>query len=474
MAIEARLLSSLVILVPSALWSGSGLALDPSEADYDLKLLGKYLFFDKISVPTRMSCSSCHDPRWGWTNPNTHINATQVGVTGADPHTQGTLKPPANAYVSDIQPFGECPPGVGAPGPDALCGGNFWDGRAEGRSGGPLFGGATKHVGTEVFQGDAALESAYEKYLGPVADQAINPMPNPVEQNIERQAVCEHVQSQAYAALYETVWGEPLDCSDSPVPIQAADVVAESEFDVSFKRFALALSAYQHSVEVNSFSSRRDWALARDADGEFPLDDFTDQENLGHDLFYSFGNGGRCAACHRDNPRDDGTEPGQLYTDNSYRNIGVPKNPELPASRLLGNHTGDPDHDGLVKVPGLRNVAKKPADGLVKAYTHNGYFKSLESLVHFYNTAEAKPRCEDLFPGVVEFPEEFALANDCWPAPEEENGSVRGGFLVGDIGLTPEEEAAIVAYLKTFSDLETPRAPRPFSPGRNPPGQRGR
>ncbi len=37
-----------------------------------------------------------------------------------------------------------------------------------------------------------------------------------------------------------------------------------------------------------------------------------------------------------------------------------------------------------MKVPTLRNVDKRPSADFVKAYTHNGYFKSLTEVVRFY------------------------------------------------------------------------------------------
>ena len=43
---------------------------------------------------------------------------------------------------------------------------------------------------------------------------------------------------------------------------------------------------------------------------------------------------------------------------------------------------------GKHKVPTLRNVDKRPYPEFVKAYGHNGYFKSLEEIVHFYNTRD--------------------------------------------------------------------------------------
>jgi cytochrome c peroxidase len=101
------------------------------------------------------------------------------------------------------------------------------------------------------------------------------------------------------------------------------------------------------SDEVNSFSSKRDKALASDADGQFPLDGFTDQENLGHDLFY--GKAG-CVVCHNSaGSGSEGEEPKQLYADHAYHNIGVPLNPEIPdAGRPQGlfDHTDSEGHKG--------------------------------------------------------------------------------------------------------------------------------
>ena len=42
--------------------------------------------------------------------------------------------------------------------------------------------------------------------------------------------------------------------------------------------------------------------------------------------------------------------------------------------------------------PTLRNVDKRPRPDFIKAYGHNGYFKSLKEIVHFYNTRDALPR----------------------------------------------------------------------------------
>jgi cytochrome c peroxidase len=45
---------------------------------------------------------------------------------------------------------------------------------------------------------------------------------------------------------------------------------------------------------------------------------------------------------------------------------------------------GASEQMGKMKVPTLRNVDKRPSADFVKAYGHNGYFKSLDDVVCFY------------------------------------------------------------------------------------------
>jgi len=226
---------------------------------------------------------------------------------------------------------------------------------------------------------------------------------------------------------------------------------------------------------VIPFDSKRDRALENDNDG-FPLDDFTDQENLGRDLFYNVtsalnptGKRGNCATlCHRNGDRD-GTTPEERYTSDGYQNIGTPRNTEIPGNPSpdvgLAFTTGLEEDEGLHKIPTLRNVDKRRGEGFIKAYTHNGFFKSLESIVHFYNTSAIGMETANSFnvtrcpEGVVT--EKDALAQNCWPEPEFDNRIMRN--FVGNIGLTTDEEAALVAYLKTLTDNTTAKEPKPFS-----------
>ena len=500
----SRICSLATALSLTLLVTGNVQALNLTEEDYELKLLGKFVFFDKISRPRiEMACVTCHEPTAGWAGPDSDVNAQQVVMEGAVDNRFGGLKPPSNAYASFIAPFGSCD-GFAGPVP---CGGNFWDGRAEGRGadlGGAVHpAGATKHIGEEVFYkpGGKIIKTVlgYSKYFSSISDQALNPMPNPVEQNIDRQKVCDHVAESKYAKLYKLAWGVEIKCNESLVSVTAGDVVEETNFDISFKRLMLAVGAYQHSADVNSFSSKRDNALRAElaclegvdtgacddgSTGEFPLAGLSEQENYGHDLFYDSRSDlnptrkrARCRICHQSGNRQ-GTTPEETYADDEFHHIGVPANPDIPGDigvnpGLMG-HTGDPDDIGEFKTPTLRNIDLRPDASFVKAYTHNGWFKSMKSIVHFYNTsnlgncviAEDDNGCTDggelavsettaaAF-GITRCPEEIqtesdALANNCWPARETEEKAV--AFGVGDLRLDRDDENAIVAYLKTLSD----------------------
>ena len=131
----------------------------------------------------------------------------------------------------------------------------------------------------------------------------------------------------------------------------------------------------------------------------------------------------------------------------------------------LAATTMDSNDEGLHKVPTMRNVDKRRGDGFKKAYGHNGWFKSLESLVHFYNTADLTGATAASF-GVTTCPEgveteKDALALNCWPEPEFDNRIDR--TQIGNLFMTAEDEAALVSYLKTLTDTSTAKAPKPFN-----------
>jgi cytochrome c peroxidase len=351
--------------------------------------LGKNLLFDSaLSTPPVQSCATCHAPETGFTGPDSAINELQAVYPGAVFKRFGNRKPPTIAYGGDspVLSYDEDE--------SVWIGGMFWDGRATGWT-----------------LGD------------PLAEQAQGPFLNPLEQNNPNsKLVCLKVAQSTYAPLFVDVWGPgSLDC--------IADVVG------TYERIARSIAAYERSPEVNPFSSKYDYYLK----GQATL---TEQEEDGLELFEGKA---MCSACH--------IPP--LFTDFTYDNIGVPKNPDNPFYKMPrkwnpdGKKWVDPGLGGFLKaagrstdvylaewgkhkVPTLRNVDKRPYPGFVKAYGHNGVFKSLEEIVHFYNTRDVEE----------------------WPDPEVAV-NVNTDEL-GDLGLTPEEEAAIVAFMKTLTDGYAP------------------
>jgi len=165
-----------------------------------------------------------------------------------------------------------------------------------------------------------------------------------------------------------------------------------------------------------------------------------------------------CSACHVSKPGPKGEPPLSTYF--TYDNLGVPKNPENPFYDAPASvnpdeaNWVDPGMAGFLtnagfreaiaaaefgkhKVPTLCNVDKCPYSGFVKAYGHNGYFKSLEEIAHFHNTRDVAP----------------------WPAPEVPV-NVNHDEL-GKLGFSPDEEAAVVAFMKTLSDGYVPPEKQP-------------
>jgi len=237
----------------------------------DKVLLGKKLFYDKISSPDSMACAECHAPSVGFTGPNPGINRHGAVYRGAVPQRFGNRKPPSSAYASYSPVFYY----------DALLGGfvggNFWDGRATG-----------SHLGN------------------PAADQALGPFLNPVEQdNPSKLAVLEQVKKSKYAYLWQKAWDEPLS-------LDAAKI------DLNYDRIGLSIAAYEESAEVSPFSSKYDGYLGGTAE-------LTSEELRGLELFDGKAN---CASCHDSEAGPNGEPP--LFTDFSYDNLGVPKNPENP------------------------------------------------------------------------------------------------------------------------------------------------
>ncbi|MBW1297995.1 cytochrome-c peroxidase [Aquimarina litoralis] len=132
---------------------------------------------------------------------------------------------------------------------------------------------------------------------------------------------------------------------------------------------------------------------------------FTEQEAAGFDLFNS-----KCASCHA----------GTLFTDQSYRNNGLPIDPQY-------NDIGRKRVTGLAsdiykfKVPTLRNIE------LTFPYMHDGRLKTLQDVLDHYSDGMTDSETLD-------------------PLFKNADNTIKG------IPMTQEEKDQIIAFLKTLTD----------------------
>jgi cytochrome c peroxidase len=415
-----------------------------------IRTLGKLMLFDKhLSVNQNEACSFCHTPETGFTGPIQSLNETTVSYPGSVRTRFSNRKPQSYMYApfAPVLHYDELQ--------GDFVGGNFWDMRA----------------------GGFRLQNAS-------AEQAQGPPTNPVEMGLPDSACVAYRLSQApYRKLFESVWGidsftiqwpqdvekvcvtpgPPPTNDQFPVHLSVAD---RARVDHVYDNFGLAVSAYEFSPAISPFTSKYDYV-------QTGQDQFTPQEKLGYELFRGKA---RCNECHRDG--GPGEEP--LFTDFTASNLGVPRNPGLqfyyegqsdqrgytanPVAgtyvdkgvgsflRTLQSDSGqlDPDaewfsraskFDAKFQVPTLLNVDMRPTPSFVKAYMHNGYFKSLKQVVHFYNTRDVLPTCK---------PGDSGERVTCWP-PAEDSTNMNKRQL-GNLKLTDQEEDAIIAFLKTLTD----------------------
>ena len=377
------------------------------------ELLGKKLFFDEaLSDPEGMSCATCHDKRGGWAGPDSKINKDTAVYPGILKPRFSNRKPPTAAYS------GFSPKLYRDEEEGNFVGGLFFDGRA---------------TGWEI--GD------------PLAEQAMGPFINPLEQNLSaKKQLVEKIIEADYAPLFKEVFGE--------------DSLSLEKVDQVYERAAIAIAAYERSFELNPFNSSFDdfWrktvkaGLDVDKITQKNMDQYknmglTDQEVRGMMLFKTKG---LCAECHILDS-EDGLPP--LFTDFTYDNLGAPRNPRNPfytqdkEINPLGDKWIDEglgaflrttekykkyaaENIGKYKVPTLRNVDMRESPDFVKSYMHNGYFTSLRDIVDFYNTRDLPERK--------------------WP-PSEVLVNINRDEL-GDLKLMDEEVDLIVLFLKTLSD----------------------
>jgi len=372
------------------------------------QLLGRKLYLDvNLSLNRNQSCATCHSldpvagalPVPGFVDPVNVATGSAVS-TGSVAGQAGKLNTPSAGYAGFSPRF-------------------HWDAKEE------------HYVGGQFWNGRAAT----------LADQAKEPFLNPMEMAMPSAwaVVTRLRQDPEYLRQFKAVYA--LDLLAIPARENApASAKPPASVAVAYDRLVRAIAAFERSPVFNRFTSKFDFYLA----GKTQL---TVLEHEGLKVFE--GEKSKCADCHpvKSETGTTGSWRPPLFTDFTYDNLGLPRNVNIPGHAPpdpgLAGHPQLADKPaaavqrGKHKVMGLRNIAITPP------YGHNGVFRSLETIVHFYNTRDTKERvCRDN--------NDPGFGKTCWPKPEvTENMNTEE---LGDLKLTAGEEQALVAFMKTLTD----------------------
>ncbi|MEG1290302.1 MAG: cytochrome c peroxidase [Bacteroidales bacterium] len=345
-----------------------------SQSQITKEELGKLIFFDNsLSEPPGQSCATCHRPERGFAD--TLGRAISEGAVKNLFNKRNAMAITYTAYIPPLTLINE-------DGEESYIGGLFWDGRADS-----------------------------------LAHQAGMPFLDKLEMaNTSEEMVVMKFIKAPYYKKFCKVYGK-IDLSGSK---------KEEAIKKIYAQILNALSRYQASKEVNPFNSKYDAYIA----GKYQM---TENEKKGFELFKGKG---LCSQCHILDI--DKLANNVIFTDFTYDNLGIPKNTDSPFYNLDTSYNPDgkdyvdiglmattkrEEDLGKFRVPTLRNIAK------TAPYGHNGYFKDLASIVHFYNVRDVGD----------EFP------------PAECLSTVNKSEL-GNLGLTASEERYLIDFMNMLND----------------------
>src|SRR5258707_2181885 len=431
--------------------------------------LGKLMLYDSaLSNPPGYSCATCHVAETGFTGPNSEINASSGPQPGIVPGRFSDRKPQSYLYAA-FSPEGP----YYDPGLRTWLGGNFWDGRVS-------------DLAKQGLQPPINPNEMANTPDGPYtpANGGYSPL------------LVQKLANRPYTSLFKQVYGQDVFQVYTPKQI--------------YELFGEALAAYQSSGAVCAFSSKYD--ASKYGTPAMSLYTLSASEERGRQLYFGQG---QCFQCHSSAtvPAIQAITQGKnTFTMYCYANIGTPKNicnpyyqqtdqesdphgynslgtkyvdyglganpnPAPDGTRFYKNVPGDiPQFRGLFKAPSMRGTDKRPSPDFVKAYMHNGVFKSLKDVIHFYNKrniavdAGGKEIAFDLRkgppPGYAPlFPPPEVLENIqnvTGVPPSQATSATESNGQVGNLQLSIQQEDDLVNFLKILTDGYT--KPNPVSP----------
>lgn len=256
----------------------------------------------------------------------------------------------------------------------------------------------------------AAENFFWDHRAATLEDQVLMPIQDPVEMGMNLEDLVEKIGAlDYYNPLFENAFGNKT---------------------VTSNKIAKALSQFVRSIY--SYNTKYDEGIEITNNIFIDFPNFTTEENLGKDIFngkLTPGAIGTCITCHMPNATPLHFE--QAIPDNANQvifsgaepdNIGLDDTIDVEDNGV-GAFLGIPSLYGHFKTPSLRNIE------ITGPYMHDGRFETLEEVVEHYST------------GVLAHPYLSAHMKDGDGEPRHLN-------------LTPEESAALVAFLKTLTDYE--------------------
>lgn len=256
----------------------------------------------------------------------------------------------------------------------------------------------------------SAISFFWDHRAATLEDQVLMPFQDPVEMGMTLEGVVETVSNlEYYNPLFENAFGSTQVNSD---------------------KISKALAQFVRSIY--SFNSRYDEGIETTQNIFIDFPNFTAQENLGKDIF----NGkltpeaiGTCVTCHLPNAVplhfEQAIPEGAnqvIFSGAEPDNIGLDLDIDVEDNGV-GANLDILSFYGHFKTPSLRNIE------VTGPYMHDGRMETLEEVVEHYST------------GVLAHP--YLSAH-----MKNGNGDPR------HLDLTPEESAALVAFMKTLTDHE--------------------
>ncbi len=230
----------------------------------------------------------------------------------------------------------------------------------------------------------------WDQRAATLEDQVLMPIQDLVEMGMTLTTLETKLRSLTYyPPLFTKAFGDATITSD--------------RISKALAQFVRSIVSYQSKYDAG----RSTFPIAPAPPPNAPFPNFTAQENRGKEIFLTPQNA--CAACH-------GSE---TFTAPQERNNGLDL---TTIDRGFGAVSNRAQDDATFKVGSLRNVE------LTAPYMHDGRFNTLEEVVEHYST------------GVKNHPN---LSNPL----KLPNGQPRL------LNLTPQDKAALVAFLKTLTDL---------------------